>query len=229
MTRTRAPWTMSRGSPSKWSCHRATRTSRVLWRGSLSRQPATVTPYPRAGRQLDRLKQLLAQLEHDDGALEGKLAMEREVHGRPSAVQRSGSPPPPPSPRWPRSTRSISATAMWARSRSRRRSRLKGARVPVHCARHLTCSLQLRGHERPGFDANGEWHITPYDAHCIAEGAGVLGTGARPPGTFLPRRVLTDARAGGGGDPYYGKIRLLQLLQKGHTVTVLQVRLPTTL
>ena len=50
--------------------------------------------------------------------------------------------------------------------------------------------------------ASGEWLVSAWDVECIAAGAGILG-------------------CGGGGSPYLGKLRVLQQLEAGKTIRVL--------
>ncbi|XP_048586252.1 uncharacterized protein LOC116614454 isoform X2 [Nematostella vectensis] len=62
----------------------------------------------------------------------------------------------------------------------------------------------------PVIDANGDWLMQPYDVECVAIGAGILG-------------------CGGGGSPYIGKLKAINILKAGKTMRVIHPdRLGTT-
>ena len=48
----------------------------------------------------------------------------------------------------------------------------------------------------------GEWELSEKDVECLAIGAGILG-------------------CGGGGDPYAGRLRALQQLEKGKKIKII--------
>lgn len=50
--------------------------------------------------------------------------------------------------------------------------------------------------------ASGDWILNKFDIECIAIGAGIMG-------------------CGGGGSPYIGRLRALELLKKGKEIRVI--------
>ena len=50
--------------------------------------------------------------------------------------------------------------------------------------------------------ASGDWILNEFDIECIAIGAGIMG-------------------CGGGGSPYIGRLRALELLKKGKEIRVI--------
>lgn len=50
--------------------------------------------------------------------------------------------------------------------------------------------------------ASGDWILNKFDIECIAIGAGIMG-------------------CGGGGSPYIGRLRALELLKKGKKIRVI--------
>ena len=48
----------------------------------------------------------------------------------------------------------------------------------------------------------GEWRLNAWDVECLAVGAGIMG-------------------CGGGGSPYYGKLRVLRKLREGKVIRVI--------
>ena len=54
----------------------------------------------------------------------------------------------------------------------------------------------------PKMTEAGEWEVSEKDVECLAIGAGILG-------------------CGGGGDPYAGRLRALQQLQKGKKIKII--------
>ena len=55
----------------------------------------------------------------------------------------------------------------------------------------------------PHLDPSGDWILNKFDIECIAIGAGIMG-------------------CGGGGSPYIGRLRALELLKKGKEIRVIQ-------
>ena len=54
----------------------------------------------------------------------------------------------------------------------------------------------------PHLDPSGDWILNKFDIECIAIGAGIMG-------------------CGGGGSPYIGRLRALELLKKGKEIRVI--------
>lgn len=50
--------------------------------------------------------------------------------------------------------------------------------------------------------ASGDWILNKFDIECIAIGAGIMG-------------------CGGGGSPYIGRLRVLELIKKGKKIRVI--------
>lgn len=67
----------------------------------------------------------------------------------------------------------------------------------------ITTTTDMTHNTQPNIDpATGDWLLSEFDVECIAIGAGILG-------------------CGGGGSPYVGKLRTLNLLRMGKEIRII--------